>query len=221
MREAPKADPWPEHFSTALGPFFSEDALAALKQMWLEGSEPPRISDNGWGGRTSKPQVEGDVHENASPTQHEERAESSKDSRGGRGGRGRRGGRAGGKKGRAEDNRKVLSKVNRPKFIPFGLLNKFMCSPSIPKKHEQRSIRPSVNYSKVVSTLKQMYPIFLQRMVLVSSSVGDIAAVVVGPRGGLQNVHLEGHTHHISTSLSKKRIGILRMHLDICLACYT
>lgn len=221
VKDAPGVDPWPEHFNTALAPFFSEDALAALKQMWLEGAEPPRISDNGWGERTSKPQVEGDVHENSSPAQHEKREESSKNPRGGRGGRGNRGGRAGGKRGRAEDNRKVLSEVNRPKSIAFGLLNKFVCSLLIPKRREQHSTKLSVNCSRVVSTLKRMYPMFLPRMVLVSLSVGEIAAVAVGPLGGLQNVHLEGHTHHTFTSLYKKRIGILRMHLDICLACYT
>ncbi|KIJ99367.1 hypothetical protein K443DRAFT_133079 [Laccaria amethystina LaAM-08-1] len=41
--------PWPEHFTAELSPFLSEGAILQIKQMYLEGPEPPRVSDSGWG----------------------------------------------------------------------------------------------------------------------------------------------------------------------------
>ena len=41
-----------------LSPFLPKEAVEKLKQLWLEGPEPPRISDNGWAGRTTKAQAE-------------------------------------------------------------------------------------------------------------------------------------------------------------------
>lgn len=101
-------EPWPELFNTTLTAFLSDDAVSQVKQMYLEGPEPPRVSDGGWGSRPSRP--EGAAEEMSEPVQKEpESSETGKrGGRGGRGGRGRGRGRGGG--GR-EDRRKVLSNV--------------------------------------------------------------------------------------------------------------
>ncbi|TFK43436.1 pseudouridine synthase [Crucibulum laeve] len=106
------SDPWPEHFTTSLSPFISKEAIAQVKKMYLEGPEPPRVSDSGWGGRTPKAAGEGENAEE--PTSLPEEFGSSKDFKGrDPGGRGRRGGRGGARGGRGgggrEDHRKVLS----------------------------------------------------------------------------------------------------------------
>ncbi|EKM80137.1 hypothetical protein AGABI1DRAFT_120164 [Agaricus bisporus var. burnettii JB137-S8] len=106
-KNASDIDPWPAHFNTSLTPFLSEDAINQLKQMWLEGPEPPRLSDSGWAGRKAKAATEGDANGDVDITLEKEQ-EDSRDSRGSRGGRGRRGGRSSGRKGR-EDTRKVLT----------------------------------------------------------------------------------------------------------------
>ncbi|KAH7929415.1 tRNA pseudouridine synthase D [Leucogyrophana mollusca] len=110
---------WGERHETSLKAFFSEDAITQLKQMYLEGPEPPRTSDSGWGSRVPKT-TEGDDATGTSdaPVPQEGNAESSekgergkrdrnRGTRGGRGGRGRgRGGRFGNER---EDHRKILS----------------------------------------------------------------------------------------------------------------
>jgi tRNA pseudouridine13 synthase len=91
-------DPWPDHFTATLANFLSEDAISRVKTMYLEGPEPPRISDNGWGGLLSKNGDGGNRGQDRS----------------GRGKRGRgRGGAATRSKGPSgrEDERKVLSDV--------------------------------------------------------------------------------------------------------------
>ncbi|KIM90914.1 hypothetical protein PILCRDRAFT_58687 [Piloderma croceum F 1598] len=59
-------EPWPDRFTVALAPFLPEDAVAQVKAMFLEGPEPPRVSDSGWGGRPVKP-AESDIAEASSP----------------------------------------------------------------------------------------------------------------------------------------------------------
>jgi tRNA pseudouridine13 synthase len=94
-------DPWPENFTTTLAAFLSEEAISKVKTMYLEGPEPPRVSDSGWGGRPPKPVGEGETDNSSvfpEPVQEEpEKAETGKRGRdrGGRGGRGARGGRVG------------------------------------------------------------------------------------------------------------------------------
>lgn len=131
VQKVSEAEPWPGHFNTTLAPFLSESAIAQLKQMWLEGPEPPRVSDNGWAGRAAKTQTEGEASEGA-PAQGENQEESSKSSRVGRGGRGRRGGKADGRKGRGggrEDNRKVITEVGEEHFhFVLGVLREFSYS---------------------------------------------------------------------------------------------
>lgn len=127
-KEVPKEEgPWPERFTVSLSPYLSEDAVARLKVMFLEGPEPPFISDGGWAGRQAKtgeanaePNVQGPSADSEVPAPADAVPEGSgkrgkdKGTRGGRGGRSGRGGRGGGRGGRQsgrEDRRKVLSDV--------------------------------------------------------------------------------------------------------------
>ncbi|KZV76135.1 tRNA pseudouridine synthase D [Peniophora sp. CONT] len=110
-------EPWPESFTTRLSTFLSEDKIAAVKKMFLEGHEPPFVSDAGWGSRPAKAEDGADEAKPEAPTEPEEpAAEDKRGGRGGRGGRGRgrgrgRGGRGGGadRPGKREDTRKVVS----------------------------------------------------------------------------------------------------------------
>ncbi|KXN86433.1 Multisubstrate pseudouridine synthase 7 [Leucoagaricus sp. SymC.cos] len=56
VAKASEADVWPEHLNATLAPFLTAETIGQLKQMWLEGPEPPRVSDNGWAGRAAKTQ---------------------------------------------------------------------------------------------------------------------------------------------------------------------
>ncbi|KAG7096834.1 hypothetical protein E1B28_004243 [Marasmius oreades] len=100
-------NPWPDSFNTKLAPFLSGSGIAQLKEIYLQGPEPPRVSDSGWGGRGAKgEEASGSVAPSETP---ESTATTVKSGRGGRGGRDRggRGGKRGGP-GR-EDHRKVVS----------------------------------------------------------------------------------------------------------------
>lgn len=101
---------WNDQFSETLAPYLSETSIEQLKKMFIEGREPPRVSDSGWGGRTAK--TSGDAAETSdAPKQFEEVTQNEETGKQGRsrGGRGRgRGGRQGGER---EDHRKVLSEV--------------------------------------------------------------------------------------------------------------
>jgi tRNA pseudouridine13 synthase len=109
--EATDADePWPARFSAALSPYLSEEAVVKLKDMFLEGSEPPFVSDSGWSARGT---VEGS-ESSAPPTEEtvpEARGRGRGRGRGNRGARGGRGGRGGGRPEARPDHRKVLSDV--------------------------------------------------------------------------------------------------------------
>ena len=107
---------WHEHFNIALSSFLSEEAILQVKDMYLEGREPPRVSDAGWAGR-SAPFV-GDRDGEAVSEAVSEATVIVPDKREGndRGGRGKRGGRGGrgcgGRGGSSRvDHRKVLSNV--------------------------------------------------------------------------------------------------------------
>ena len=119
-------DPWPDRFSTALAPFLSENAISQVRQLYLEGPEPPRVSDSGWGSRPARP--EGTIDIIPEPVQ-EEPAKVERGKRGGRGGRGgssRRGRPSGRDGGAREDNRKVFTDVCDSSLL-CCLLN-FTCS---------------------------------------------------------------------------------------------
>lgn len=115
-------EPWPESFTARLSTYLSEEKIAAVKKMFLEGHEPPFVSDAGWGNRPAKSEEGAGEAKAEAPAEPEEPAiEDARAGRGGRGGRGRgrgrgrggRGGRGGGgdRPGKREDTRKVLSDV--------------------------------------------------------------------------------------------------------------
>jgi tRNA pseudouridine13 synthase len=111
------AEPWPGRFSVALAPFLSEDKITKVKTMLLEGPEPPRVSDSGWGGRTATPS---ETRSAIAPGPMQEESEQDKRRRkNDRGGRGARGGRD---VGRREDNRKVVSDVRISWLVYFPMV---------------------------------------------------------------------------------------------------
>jgi len=127
-------EPWPEHFTTTLTSFLSGTVIAQVKEMFLDGPNPPRVSDRGWGGRPTIPVREGDINDSSTAPdtpQGEpvmiEKAKRGKD-RAGRGGRGGGGGRGGRPGGAREDHRKVLSDVRVslcPSLLLFDLRSDF------------------------------------------------------------------------------------------------
>ena len=104
--------PWPDLFSTRLSPFLSAEKIEEVKQMFLEGPEPPFVSDAGWSGRPAAKANENagsgsmDIEENVE-TRGDDKGKKGSNNRGrDRGGRGGRGG-----KPVREDHRKVKSEV--------------------------------------------------------------------------------------------------------------
>jgi len=97
-------EPWPEHFNTTLAPFLDEGRVAQLKKMYLEGRDPPRMSDSGWAGRKATTVNEGSAM--VKPVEPTLVVASGKDNK--RGTRGKQSGRGNNKQ---EDNRKVTSQV--------------------------------------------------------------------------------------------------------------
>jgi len=104
--------PWPDLFSTRLTPFLSAEKIEEVKQMFLEGPEPPFVSDAGWSGRSAAKANENggsssmDIGENVE-TRSDDKGKKESNKRGrDRGGRGGRGG-----KPVREDHRKVISEV--------------------------------------------------------------------------------------------------------------
>ena len=102
--------PWPDIFSTRLAPFLSAEKIEEVKQMFLEGPEPPFVSDAGWSGRLA---AKADENDGFGSIDIEENVETRRDGKKGsnksgrdRGGRGGRGG-----KPVREDHRKVISEV--------------------------------------------------------------------------------------------------------------
>ena len=113
--------PWPDLFTTRLAPFLSAEKIEEIKRMFLEGRNPPFVSDAGWAGRQGAKTSESGVptvEEGVESTTGDERKKGSSKrgrDRGGRGGLGGRGGRGGrGGKPVREDHRKVRSEVRAP-----------------------------------------------------------------------------------------------------------
>jgi len=107
---------WNDTFESLLSPFLSEALIVELKKMFLEGPEPPRVSDNGWVSRVHKKSEDVEISEqDALP--HQDIAPKSSDTKRGkhqnaRGGRGRQRGRGGHSQGtERDDHRRVLSEV--------------------------------------------------------------------------------------------------------------
>ena len=110
--QASSTVPWPDSFTTRLSPFLSTEKIEDVKKLFLEGPEPPFVSDAGWSGRqTTKADESGtsgsmDLKEGVE-TRKEDGGRRGSSARGrGRGGRGGRGG-----KSLREDHRKVTSEV--------------------------------------------------------------------------------------------------------------
>jgi tRNA pseudouridine13 synthase len=112
-KQASSTEPWPASFTTRLSPFLSPEKIEDVKKMFLEGPEPPFVSDTGWSGRQAAKAKESD---GSGSIDVEENAETRKEDGGRRGSsrrgrdRGGRGGRGGGRSVR-EDRRKVTSEV--------------------------------------------------------------------------------------------------------------
>jgi tRNA pseudouridine13 synthase len=127
VAETPVEDsPWPERFTVALSKYMSDGVISQLKTMYLEGPEPPFVSDDGW---ASRPGTEAETGGDATVSRAAVEPEPESSGRGGRGrgrggrgargGRGGRGGARGGRPAPRIDNRKVLSDVRDP-FLPAG-----------------------------------------------------------------------------------------------------
>lgn len=114
LKASTKEEPWPEHFNATLLAFLDQDKVSELKKIFLEGPEPPRVSDSGWGSRvpsTSTAEELTAVEElDITEKQEDKRGRDNARSRGGK--RGGRGGREGGRGGGREDTRKVVSAVS-------------------------------------------------------------------------------------------------------------
>jgi tRNA pseudouridine13 synthase len=112
-KQASSTEPWPDSFTTRLSPFLSTEKIEEIKKMFLEGPEPPFVSDTGWSGRQATKAKDGD---GSGSINVEENVETRKEDGGKRGSnkrgrdRGGRRGRGGGKSVR-EDRRKVTSEV--------------------------------------------------------------------------------------------------------------
>jgi len=109
------AVPWSDLFTARLDPFLSTEKIEEVKKMFLEGPEPPFVSDSGWSGRLAAKANESgvpssmDVDESVE-TRKEDDGKKGNSKRGrDRSGRGGRGGRGG--KPVREDHRKVTSDV--------------------------------------------------------------------------------------------------------------
>lgn len=120
-----ESDKWHDRFTNALKEYLSDELISQLKQLYLEGPDPPFVCDNGWGGRLAKaePRDMGASEEKEKLVSQGDLDSSMKDNRGNRGksGRGRGGkGRGGGRRGdrnKPEDSRKVVSDVSQNIYI--------------------------------------------------------------------------------------------------------
>ncbi|KAI9466883.1 tRNA pseudouridine synthase D [Lactarius psammicola] len=115
---------WPDLFTTRLATFLSAAQIEDVKKMFLEGSNPPFVSDAGWTGRLASKTNDSStsnsraVVEGADTNTRKQDETMKGGGRRDRGGRGGRGGRRGGRPV-VEDHRKVISDV-RP-FLTIGL----------------------------------------------------------------------------------------------------
>lgn len=107
---------WNDTFEPSLSPFLSESSIAELRTMYLEGPEPPRVSDNGWVGIVHKESEDVEISEQEVIRNQENAPYSSDNKRGkrqnARGGNRRQRGRGGRSQGSGrEDHRHILSEV--------------------------------------------------------------------------------------------------------------
>src|ERR1019366_4579040 len=93
-KQASSTVPWPDSFTTRLAPFLSTEKVEEVKKLFLEGPEPPLVSDAGWSGRlTAKANESGssgsmDIKESVETRKEDEGKRGSSRRGRGRGGRG-------------------------------------------------------------------------------------------------------------------------------------
>lgn len=155
-------EPWPEQFTAKLTAFLSEETVVKIKELYLEGPEPPFVSDSGWGGRQAKPAEDDNKPEGedtpATPEAPEEEPKQGRGKRGRdrgvRGGRGARGGRGGrgGRPGAREDHRRVLTDVclgmSALRLVDRDLTLTAPASPSRPRRRAPVCTRRSASSSE-------------------------------------------------------------------------
>ena len=148
-KQASSTEPWPDSFTTRLSPFLSTKEIEEVKNMFLEGPEPPFVSDTGWSGRQAAKAKESG---GSGSMDGEENVETRKENGGKRGSskrgrdRGGRGGRGGGKPIR-EDHRKVASEV---RALSAHIINSYhdLYHSLLPRrKRAPISTKPYENYS--------------------------------------------------------------------------
>ncbi|KAG9317426.1 tRNA pseudouridine synthase D [Chiua virens] len=103
---------WDDAFEPSLSPFLSESSISELKKMYLEGPEPPRVSDNGWVSRGQKKSGDVTVSEQGGLLYQEEELNSSEIVPAGHSkarGKGRQRGRGRPQSSERGDHRKILS----------------------------------------------------------------------------------------------------------------
>ncbi len=142
--------PWPDLFTSRLAPFLSAGQIEDVKKMFLEGRNPPFVSDAGWTGRLASKTNDSSISDLGAVAEDADTNTRNETMKGGgrrdRGGRGGRGGRRGGRPG-VEDRRKVISDV-RP-FSTVGLSNAKSVpyhSPSSQSRRVLAFIKPYVSY---------------------------------------------------------------------------
>lgn len=147
---------WSEKFTARLSQFLSFELVAQLKQIYLEGPEPPRISDAGWAGRTAQKTVDSEElpltkSDDGLPERFGKRGRG-RDKRGGRDGR-----EGGGRNSGRQDNRKVVSDVSVSRsLVPRVSLNTLHHSLSIRRRLARNCIKRFESYSRGSWIVKQI-----------------------------------------------------------------
>jgi tRNA pseudouridine13 synthase len=145
--------PWPDSFTTRLAPFLSTEKIEEVKKLFLEGPEPPFVSDAGWSGRLAGKANESDASGSmeSAETRKEDEGKRGSSRRGrGRGGRGGRGG-----KSIREDHRKVTSEVRSLPAHVSTLQTSPYHSLLSRSKRAPASTRPYENYLRGGWTVRQ------------------------------------------------------------------
>lgn len=107
---------WDDAFESSLSPFLPKPLIVELKKMYLEGPEPPRVSDNGYVSRMHKNSEGVEIPERGQVNELQSSDTMRGRNRNARGGKVRQRGRGGGRSqgSEREDHRKVLSEVCHP-----------------------------------------------------------------------------------------------------------
>ena len=145
-KQASPTVPWLDSFTARLDPFLSTEKIEEVKKMFLEGPEPPFVSDAGWSGRRAAKEsgTSGSIDVEESEGTRKESEGKRGNSKRGRD-RGGRGGRGGGKSVRG-DHRKVTSEVRALPSSRHYRENDLYRSLLFRKKHAPASTKPYESY---------------------------------------------------------------------------